>query len=453
MRHGMAFRFLPLLLLLGLLVSACQEERTLDPKPDGGDTTDGGTDGGDGGTDGGDETPAKVRLPDGLTPADPNDAPPIGGLPEKLPEGVEVYDLGLVPVTDGLTPEIELDVDSVVYSFVVIGYAHDGVSVILNTATTPDGTEVVSNTEPPGLGTTQRQVARGFPGQFFSPNRVIPSRESGAFLVPNSPDVPFPEGTWTFQAGAYVQSISNQGISVTASNRPVRLFVLVNTAPERPEAGTLDLTLWFSGSGGITAGNAPDHTGLQATLDVMRDAYDAVGITIASIDYRDLEDTSLRTIVLTPDICEGGDLDTLFEASAPGESNRLNIFFVERFQCLMFGGAFDMGQGIAGISGGIPGMPYAKGTPHSGVAAATDFFANDPTQFAVVLAHETGHFLGLFHTEENNQFGGPTINDNISDTGTGQGARGNLMYFSAEGDTTLTPGQGFVMRNNPWVQP
>jgi hypothetical protein len=129
------------------------------------------------------------------------------------------------------------------------------------------------------------------------------------------------------------------------------------------------------------------------------------------------------------------------------------LFFVDRFQCMMFG-QFDMGQFIGGISGGIPGMALARGTTHSGVAVSLAMFAQDPATTAVVMAHESGHFLGLYHTQENRMMlGGAAIYDNIADTqDTEAGAGANLMNYAAGTTTSLSAGQGFVMRNNPLVK-
>lgn len=409
------------------------------PEPDAGredddDDTDGVDVTFDAGTDVG-EGPADVRLP------------------TNLPEGTELVDLGVVGMEGGRSPEITVDVGADVYSFVVLAYAQPGVSVLLERVEAPDGTMIVDDVPPDDASDTAIAVSRGFPGQFLSSNRVIPSKTSGAFLVPNSPDVPFPTGTYKVVVGSYDVAATQSGFVTEPHEEPVHVALLVRRAAARPTQGTLDLSLWFTGASDLTATNAPDDAALQAALGVMRSAYAAQGVDVGDVRYVDLDDASLRTVVLTPDTCEGGDLDTLLTKSGDGEANTVNLFFVERFQCVI-GGAFDLGQMIGGISGGIPGIPYAQGTTHSGVAASTVFLADNPDTFAVVVAHETAHFLGLYHTQENNVFGGDPIYDNISDTpDDAEGARTNLMYFSAESSTSLSDGQGFVMRNNPWVKP
>jgi hypothetical protein len=126
---------------------------------------------------------------------------------------------------------------------------------------------------------------------------------------------------------------------------------------------------------------------------------------------------------------------------------------IERFQCILSQNGFDLGQSIAGLSGGIPAQPFVHGSIHGGVAVATSFLQGQADVLAAVLAHETGHWLGLFHAQENLSLGGDPIYDNISDTPNNADSVHNLMYFSVHKDATLTAGQGVAVRNNPRVQP
>ena len=390
--------------------------------------------------------------PDGDPPATVRLDPPIIDelLPFDLPPGTGLKDLGVVSLEDGVSRELELKIDPSVGSFVIIAYGHPGSQLVLHRLEGPGGALLVDDAPPSGLGPAEQAIARGFPAQFFSPNRAIPSRESGAFLVPSSPDVALPPGVYRFQLGAFLVRTDAQGRTrKNPVDQPIHVVALLNRAVPRSEPGTLDLALWFTGAGSLSAESAPTDPALQEALDVMREAYAEVGVILGDIAYLDLEDPSLRTVVLG-DGCEGGDLDALSETSGESPYNRLNIFFIERFHCALSGG-FDIGQGIGGISSGIPGIPYAQGTTHSGVAVSTAFFLEQPGSFAIVLAHETGHFLGLYHTEEGSLFGPSGVHDPISDTAESPDSANNLMYFTVGESTALTPGQGFVMKSNPWV--
>ncbi|VAX24862.1 hypothetical protein MNBD_NITROSPINAE02-248, partial [hydrothermal vent metagenome] len=117
-------------------------------------------------------------------------------------------------------------------------------------------------------------------------------------------------------------------------------------------------------------------------------------------------------------------------------------------------------------SGGIPGPPV-NGTPHSGVIVSTlgglsGLSSADRRMQGNTMAHEMGHYYGLFHTAESS---GQSF-DPISDTpqcgasrdsnGDGKvspeecsGAGGdNLMFWQAPVSglqTRLTAGQRFVL--------
>ena len=79
-----------------------------------------------------------------------------------------------------------------------------------------------------------------------------------------------------------------------------------------------------------------------------------------------------------------------------------------------------------------------------------------PQGIGLVAAHEIGHYLGLYHTCESDG-----SHDFVDDTaecpasGTNsvcpQAGGGYLMHWQAVGGTTLTGGQGLVVRGHPAV--
>ena len=63
------------------------------------------------------------------------------------------------------------------------------------------------------------------------------------------------------------------------------------------------------------------------------------------------------------------------------------------------------------------------------------------------MGHESGHFLGLFHSVE---FIGET--DQISDTPTNTRDHSNLMFPTVtNGEAAISPGQGWVLHKNASV--
>ena len=130
---------------------------------------------------------------------------------------------------------------------------------------------------------------------------------------------------------------------------------------------------------------------------------------------------------------------------------------------LMGGGA---GFTILGIAGGIPGIPFEQGTNASGVAVTALDLAQDPRAVGRTMAHEGGHWLGLWHTTEQNG----QMHDPLSDTpecsasrdadsneivtsSECQGTGAEYLMFWEAGPTAskMTGNQGYVLLRNPVV--
>lgn len=398
------------------------------------------------------DEPALV-VADGASAPDEDDAPPelAPEIPDVLAGEVTLHDAPLLAMPGGRSADVFLDVPPGVASVVLLASAHMNTHVVLERATGPAGDVLVDDREPEDLDDDARAIARGFPAQFFSPNRVVPGREVGTFLLPSSPDVPFDPGRYTLRFSTW--SVRREGGTTVKEpvSRPLRVLAMVKRkGPLFSSGGALKLTLHLTGAAGLTAENASDDDALQTALDVLGEALSGVGIGVEAVSYVDVDAPGFETVVLG-DGCEGGDLDELMRSSLEGPDG-VHVFVIERFSCLVNGGV-DVGQGIGGMAAGLPGPPWLRGTPRSGVAIATAPFAADARHLGVVLAHELGHFLGLYHTKENDLFGGPAVYDPISDTPDDEGAEDNLMHFRAAESTTLSDGQAAVLRASPWLLP
>ncbi|MFO0748639.1 MAG: hypothetical protein U1F43_23705 [Myxococcota bacterium] len=225
---------------------------------------------------------------------------------------------------------------------------------------------------------------------------------------------------------------------------PVEVTVLAKVADAPgagvPATGVLDLNLHFTGAQGLTAATAQTDAGFQAELDSMRTIYAQVGVTIGQVTYRDI-DSAFRDIesIDGPD----SDLQALYEQSAGNTVDGIDLYFVDTISSASLGG-FGV---ILGIAGGIPGPPLMHGTHRSGVAIAIKPVAGAPAGVDTTMAHETGHFLGLFHTSEQ-ALGAQQVHDPLPDTP--ENDESYLMFNTGSGHT-LSPYQGQVMRSNPWV--
>jgi hypothetical protein len=116
-----------------------------------------------------------------------------------------------------------------------------------------------------------------------------------------------------------------------------------------------------------------------------------------------------------------------------------------------------------GISGGIPGPMTMHGTGGSGIAIGVDSLAAPGSPVSVdlgrALAHEVGHFLGLYHTSEVNglvleplpdtpecRLDSDTDGDELLLPSECGSAAGNLMFWAASGDVLSAQQEGVLRR-------
>jgi hypothetical protein len=141
----------------------------------------------------------------------------------------------------------------------------------------------------------------------------------------------------------------------------------------------------------------------------------------------------------------------------------MNIFVISSLDYIDPGGA---GTGVIGLAAGIPGPFNRQGLAVSGTLAEYQG-DGDGTILGFTLAHEFGHFLGLYHTSQTNSSATSVIGrDPIADTkvcktSALQKSGGinncpdveNLMFpFVCDcDDPEVTAGQGNVVKYNPGV--
>lgn len=296
-------------------------------------------------------------------------------------------------------------------------------------------------------------------------NRVDAFRHVTTALVPVNPQVGLAEGTWefTFFAG-----------SETTANLQALMRVDGDTS-----SGTLDLNLHFVGLETLDGSTAPDDEDFQAILDRVETIYGEAGITIGDVAYHDVDGGQFS--VLTTGAVASDEMLELLKMATPDRDNRaVNLFFVADIENPT------SNRSLLGVSGGVPGPGPLHGTRRSGVAvnmanylAAVDGAGDLPTtqdEIALIIAHEVGHYLGLFHTTEANglELGGEDAlngEDPLSDTSRcadeadedGDGVLspaecseadgGNLMFWSPPNNATnLTASQSEILRRNPVVR-
>lgn len=353
---------------------------------------------------------------------------------------VETVELGTLGA--GTQKDFTLQVPADAISFTIVLKGGLGGTSIVSRLTSPSG-EVLFDLE-----------------QYLeSKVRILPVNDGDfGMLFPNSPRVAISAGTYRFTV---LNENGTKGGDVSAL---VKRSTTSNLSNSR-----IDINLWFATSL-FDATSARTNPSLNAALDMFRAIYgtagdtptdDSLGITLGNINYFDVpaaQASSYRVINST----EGADseLRRLFEFSAGAPNRALNFFLVDEIS----GGS--EGFVILGIAGGIPGIPFVQGTNASGVAVTLLDLTRDPSRIGRVMAHEAGHWLGLWHvTEQNGSMHDPLPDtpecppsrdadddEVLNDTECADVNSDNLMFWLA-GDSAskLSGNQGFVLQRNPAV--
>ena len=251
---------------------------------------------------------------------------------------------------------------------------------------------------------------------------------------------------------------------------PVELTALVRRSPNADVTrGRLDLNI-FLVDVGLDQATAVTDVALQTALAQLATIYSSIGIELGNINYIVPASSEISELsVVDSTVGSDSELARLFRLSAGRNELAINVFLVRAIVESIDGSL------ALGISGGIPGPPGVHGTGHSGVVIGVDpsvvgTGSSAGSIIGQVMAHEIGHYLGLFHTRERDTpcatgtgptpaapcapFGGEDV---ISDTSRDDGS--NLMWYALGGadgrtfNTNITAGQAFVLRRSAVVQP
>jgi hypothetical protein len=296
------------------------------------------------------------------------------------------------------------------------------------------------------------------------PNRYTPDEQIASLFVPITPSVKLVPGVYTYTVGA-----SDWSLPIT-----VKLRLKLGTA----QKGSFAINWIFADlsstciSGTLKASTAASNTWMTKLRNNLTSTLKSFGLSITKETYKDLSDSQLDNITLE-DSGYSTDLQKILSKSKGTTGSAINIYIVRKIT-----GSVSSGGIILGYSGGIPGPPGVHGTVHSGllISAQSACFEQYGYNTTYTVAHEMGHFLGLFHNEETETYPGYINNkvtcacpcgqyqscynsqwcrgeDPISDTDT---SSSNLMYYAAESGQTfkgnlLTSGQIRVILNNPLV--
>lgn len=339
--------------------------------------------------------------------------------------------------SDGVGPALSFEVPAQATSFVLTVRGAPNLIYTLAALEGPGGTIIV----PKNWLELSKQ-----PWLCLGPcqNRIAAEPSIASFLVPNTPKTPWQTGTYTLRTYAFEHLAGAHERSPKATDVEVAVE-LVAKPPAWQVAGRVDLNICLSGYAGITAAIAPQHPRIQDALATISELYAQAHISLGEVRFFDIE---TDTMIFTHDDGSDHELGDLF---AKGQDLPLgiNVFLVDAIQVTS---AIDTGSALVmGLAGGIPGPPLEVGTRRSGVVVSLRP-SGGPDLLGRIIAHEVGHFLGLFHTTEQSSTGTQVVYDTLADTPENDTA--NLMHWlESTNSFTLTPDQAGVMHANPWVTP
>jgi hypothetical protein len=283
------------------------------------------------------------------------------------------------------------------------------------------------------------------------PIRTLPARfQFNSALLPSS-------NLLRVMPGAYRSVhvfLNPPGVSVPA--RRLRASAIIKRAPGAVLGTTwrLRVGVWLVGIPGLSAASAPSNARLQAALNRMRQIYAAANVGLEVVGYQDFPAAQAARYAV---IDSRAELQELFAQTGRATGPVLNLMLVRGIS-----GSAGLENAI-GIAGAIAGPAGLHGTIASGVVAGWESTLGRTDLLPQTIAHECGHYLGLWHTRESqapcatpaqtmcSPFGGV---DPITDTPTDASAANYLMYWQASNgsNVTLSPGQSIVMRAHPLVQ-
>ncbi len=282
------------------------------------------------------------------------------------------------------------------------------------------------------------QSIRTMPARYQFNSAFLPSRD-GQRVMP----------------GAYtsMHALLNDRTSGVDTRR-MRATVQVKRAPGGVmNSGTVLLRVWFVGTRGINAATAMTNARFVAAVAEMRRIYATAGLNVSIVGFVDAAAADATTFSI---IDSSDELHQLFTRTGGNPDPVLNLMFVRGISS---SAGLENAVGIAGTIGGPAGY---NGTYASGVVIGWESTQGGRTDILPqVMAHECGHYLGLWHPVE--QLAGCTTStqtmcspfggvDAITDTPTGNAATSNLMFWQAQGGTTISAGQAGVMRGHMLVR-
>lgn len=304
---------------------------------------------------------------------------------------------------DSQSSDLSSETDSVALNSNIISFETetDSSGIAYNNFTVPDGVNKLSITaESPGFALRYLQIQGDSGHNYLHPNGQTVSLSGDFSAHVQSASVPSRRQDPQLISGETISTLA--AISGGGSGHKV-LFTVNTQSDSSLESGILNVNVFRVGP---LAQNDEAKNAISEAIYVMRDILVSNAKTDINLRLQDIDGPNIL-----PSPFNGSDL--YLNASNSGLTPAVNIFIGADIE--------DGNEGILGVASMIPGSPNPTLLNSVAISITTGagpdgfFSSEDKRLLGETLAHESGHYLGLFHPIEASD--GPiSISDPLPDT-------------------------------------
>ena len=308
---------------------------------------------------------------------------------------------------------------------------------------------------PEGLQSTMMEV-RGDKGLYYLTKFKTPHGdliESGGYSTRGAREVP-----------GLVDWLFPNTPSLSLEPGEYKVLLRGETHDGNPITEDVEIRLYAKAAGSDTCGihydflvdkNAIDSNDIETAIDRsvvwVNNLYARQGVRVLDYQITPIQLPNPNFDVETQSVT--GQVDqVLAQARATGDARNDAVHIVVVRQ---IGGADPSGYAM-----GLPG-PFDADRPNAAVLVSTDAYTDasgflDVDGLASTIAHETGHFMGLYHTSESDGITSDPIPDTPTCSGTGCTPSFTRNIMTPGGGSVrvdVSEGQAFVLKQHPLCEP